>query len=101
MSDPTPMRQGVPVVGTPSDGDVVIFRVDPYGNVLYLESGGAPVTYLGITGPTGADAAATGPDGPTGPTGGESTVTGPTGPTGTDGGTGPTGPAGPTGPPLS
>lgn len=95
MTDPTPQRVGVPAVGTPADGDLVVFRTDGAGNVLYLTSGGAAASYLGVTGPTGAAAAATGPAGATGPTGASSTgATGVTGPTGAAGPTGFTGPTG-------
>lgn len=95
MADPLPSRAGVPVVGDPQDGDIVVFRVDPHGNVLYMTSGGPPADYLGITGPTGP-----GGRGPTGPPGADSTVTGPTGagPTGPSGDNGERGDTGPTGP---
>lgn len=92
MTDPTPQRVGVPIFGTPADGDVVIFRVGPEGFVTHMESGGSPASYLGVT---GAASTVTGPTGPTGSTGAASSVTGPTGATGAAGGTGPTGPTGP------
>lgn len=93
MADPVSSRTGVPVLGDPQDGDIVVFRVDPHGNVLYMTSGGQPNAYLGITGATGpaGETGGLGATGPTGPQGEDSTVAGPQGQRGY---TGPTGPAG-------